>query len=280
MLRDQELHNYLCDKAEALTDEWYESLDKNKGGVYGSTNPEAIQKIKDQNRAFHLRFCKIFHPDSEDYIASFQDWIESIAGDEAHQTTALEDIIQEFFRTQQQYLKLIENFVHHTPEEVTYQEMMSWTNLIVESINQIILEFTLQHSRVAERRLHAQQEMIIEMSAPVISLTKDIGFLPLVGEINTHRAQVVFGQTLTQSANQQLKKLFIDVSGVPIIDTMVAQQIFQLISGLRLIGVQTAMSGISPQIAQTAVQLGLNFKDIEIYSTLAQAMKAEEFSGQ
>ncbi|MFB1082553.1 STAS domain-containing protein [Jeotgalibacillus sp. JSM ZJ347] len=278
MPREKELHTFLCNKADMLTEEWYDSLDKSKGGVYGSTDPDAIQKIKGQNNAFHRRFCNIFQADSEDYIESFQDWIESIAMDEAHQSTALEDIIQEFFRTQQQYLNLIETFVLQTSEEVTYQEMMKWTKKVVESINQIIFEFTLQHSKVAERRLHAQQEMIIEMSAPVISLTKDIGFLPLVGEITTHRAQVVFSQTLTQSANQQLKKLFIDVSGVPIIDTMVAQQIFQLISGLKLIGVQTAMSGISPQIAQTAVQLGLNFKDIEVYSTLAQAMKAEKFN--
>ncbi|MBM7578619.1 STAS domain-containing protein [Jeotgalibacillus terrae] len=280
MLRDQDLHTFLCNKAESLTEEWYESLDKSRDGVYGSTNPEAIQKIKSQNRDFHLRFCHIFKPDNEDYFEGFRDWIESIAIDEAHQTTPLEDIISEFFRTQQQYMKVIEEFVLKSSEETSYQQVMAWTNKVVDSINQIILEFTVQHSKAAELRLHAQQEMIIEMSAPVISLTKEIGFLPLVGEINTHRAQVVFGKTLTQSANQQLKKLFVDLSGVPIIDTMVAQQIFQLISGLKLIGVQTALSGISPQIAQTAVQLGLNFKDIEIYSTLSQAMKAEEFSGQ
>ncbi|WP_404406960.1 STAS domain-containing protein [Jeotgalibacillus malaysiensis] len=279
MLRNHELHTFICDKADALTEEWYESLDKSKSGVYGSTDPEAIQRIKSQNNAFHKRFCKIFQDDNERYIEIFQDWIESIAIDEAHQSTALQAIIQEFFRTQQQYLNLIEEFVLQSSEEMTYQEMMTWTKRVVDSINHIILEFTIQHSKAAERRLYAQQEMIIEMSAPVISLTKDIGFLPLVGEINTHRAQVVFGKTLTQSANQQLKKLFVDLSGVPIIDTMVAQQIFQLISGLKIIGVQTALSGISPQIAQTAVQLGLNFKDIEIYSTLAQAMKAEEFNG-
>ncbi|TFD99470.1 STAS domain-containing protein [Jeotgalibacillus salarius] len=280
MPRDHELHIYLCDKAETLTEEWYESLDKSRDGVYGSTNPEAIQRIKDQNNAFHMRFCQIFKPDHEHYIESFQDWIESIAVDEAHQSTPLEDIIQEFFRTQKQYLKLIENFVLQSSEEVSYQQMMAWSNKVIESINQIILEFTLQHSKAAERRLRAHQEMIIEMSAPVISLTKEIGFLPLVGEITTHRAQVVFGETLTQSAQKQLNKLFIDLSGVPIIDTMVAQQIFQLISGLRIIGVQTALSGISPQIAQTAVQLGVNFNDTEIFGTLAQAMQAEKFSGQ
>lgn len=59
---------------------------------------------------------------------------------------------------------------------------------------------------------------------------------------------------------------------MPIIDTMVAQQIFQLIYGLKIIGVETALSGISPVIAQTAVQLGIQFDGIEVYGTLAQAM--------
>lgn len=144
---------------------------------------------------------------------------------------------------------------------------------MVDAIHSIILEFTKQHAKASVSRLNAQQEMIVEMSAPVISLTDEIGFLPLVGEISTYRAHVIFEKTLNQCVEKQLQKLFIDLSGVPIIDTMVAHQIFQVINGLKLIGVETALSGISPQIAQTSIQLGLNFNDIKIYNTLKQAVK-------
>jgi rsbT co-antagonist protein RsbR len=68
----------------------------------------------------------------------------------------------------------------------------------------------------------------------------------------------------------------VDLSGVPVIDTMVAQQIFHLIKGLKIIGVKTALSGISPVIAQTAVHLGIKFIDIEVYNTLAQALKQND----
>lgn len=76
-----------------------------------------------------------------------------------------------------------------------------------------------------------------------------------------------------QCREQKSEKLFIDLSGIAIIDTVVAHQIFQVISGLKIIGIETALSGISPEIAQTAVQLGVNFKNIKVYNTLAQAMK-------
>ena len=111
------------------------------------------------------------------------------------------------------------------------------------------------------------------MSAPVILLAKKTGMLPLIGEITPHRAEIMFEKALAQSSKHNLEKLFIDLSGVPLIDTMVAQQVFQLIKGLEIIGVQVALSGISPVIAQTAVQLGIKFIDIEVYNTLAQALK-------
>lgn len=276
MLRDQALHNYLCNKAETLTEEWYQSLDKNRTGVYGSKNPDVIQKVKAQNTEFHLQFCKLFEESNTAYIEDFQDWIKTIANDDAHLNTPLEEIIEEFFRTQKQYLKLIEEYILQHEESISISIVMVWSQGIVDAINQIILQFTNQHTQAAENRLNAQQEMIIEMSAPVILLSKDVGFLPLIGEINTHRAQVIFEKALAQSSDRHLRKLFVDLSGVPIIDTMVAHQIFQLISGLKLIGVQTALSGISPEIAQTAVQLGLKFNDIEIHNTLAQAMELEK----
>lgn len=225
--------------------------------------------MKAQHTEFHLQFCKLFEESNTAYIEDFQDWIKTIANDDAHLNTPLEEIIEEFFRTQKQYLKLIEEYVLQHEESISISIVMVWSQGIVDAINQIILQFTNQHTQAAENRLNAQQEMIIEMSAPVILLSKDVGFLPLIGEINTHRAQVIFEKALAQSSDRHLRKLFVDLSGVPIIDTMVAHQIFQLISGLKLIGVQTALSGISPEIAQTAVQLGLKFNDIEIHNTLA-----------
>lgn len=74
---------------------------------------------------------------------------------------------------------------------------------------------------------------------------------------------------------KKVTQLYIDLSGVAVIDTMVAHQLFSLIEALRLIGVSSTLSGIRPEIAQTAVQLGLSFEDISLRSTLASAIASD-----
>nr|WP_249023502.1 STAS domain-containing protein [Planococcus salinarum] len=78
---------------------------------------------------------------------------------------------------------------------------------------------------------------------------------------------------LEQSIKQQLDTLYIDLSAVAIIDTMVAQQIFQVMTSLKIIGVQSVLSGIRPEIAQTAITLGIDFKDIKVHANLMRALE-------
>lgn len=273
MLKDQDLFEHLSKRTWEMTEEWYRSLDKSKAGVYSSTDPKKVALLKNQNHEFHLRFCAMFQNENQEFVMDFQDWIETIAKDEAHLDTPIVEVIGEFFRTQQQYLEEIEAYALSHKEQVNHERMMEWTKAVVQTISKVIVEFTDKNSKAAEKRMNSQQQMIVEMSAPVILLAKKIGVLPLIGEITPYRAEIMFEKALAQSSKHGLEKLFIDLSGVPLIDTVVAQQVFQLIKGLEIIGVKVALSGISPVIAQTAVQLGIKFIDIEVYNTLAQALK-------
>lgn len=276
MLINKELHEYICDRTWDLTEQWYQTLDKSQGGIYSSKDPEKIETLKKQNHAFHVRFCDMFFKDEEDFLQDFQEWIQEIAEDEEHLSTPLASVMGEFLRTQEQYLELVGEYAAQNKDKVTFDQLRVWNLAVVRTISDIILKFTKQSTSAAQKRLQEQQQIIVEMSSPVILLTKSTGLLPLIGEITSHRAQIVFEKTLEQSSKHNLEKLFIDLSGVPVIDTMVAQQIFQLISGLKIIGVHTALSGISPVIAQTAVHLGIKFIDIEVYNTLAQALKQND----
>jgi len=276
MLKDQDLYEHLSGRTLKMTEDWYSSLNKSKAGVYGTTDPDKIALLKKQNHEFHLRFCTMFEKENKDFVTNFQGWIESIVKDEAHLDTPIVDVIGEFFRTQEQYLNELGKYALENKEQVSHEKLMEWTQAVVQIISKVIVEFTDQNSKAAEKRMNSQQQMIVEMSAPVILLAKKIGMLPLVGEITPHRAEIIFEKALAQSSKHDLDKLFIDLSGVPMIDTMVAQQVFQLIKGLEIIGVQVALSGISPVIAQTAVQLGIKFIDIEVYNTLAHALKQNQ----
>ena len=104
--------------------------------------------------------------------------------------------------------------------------------------------------------------MINELSAPIMPITDGIGILPLVGEIDTHRARTILESVLEQCSALKLSYLFLDISGVPIVDTMVAYQIFKVIDSTKLLGIETIISGIRPEIAQKTL-LGFHIRKIQ-----------------
>jgi rsbT co-antagonist protein RsbR len=111
-----------------------------------------------------------------------------------------------------------------------------------------------------------------ELSVPVVSLFPGVAVLPVVGEIDTNRAKILLDSTLQQCVESEITSLVIDLSGVSYIDTMVAHRIFQLVSTLKLLGVKTTLTGLSPEIAQTSVSLNLNFSEITLKGNLLQAL--------
>ncbi|WP_078381183.1 STAS domain-containing protein [Sutcliffiella halmapala] len=271
MHRNPELHTFLLDKAKNLTEEWYKSLDKsNTSGVYASTNHEVIETLKKQNYEFHLQLCKVFIEEETKFYQGFQKWILTIAQDDQHLCTPVHFTIKEFFKVKEQYLHFIHNFVslHETERD---REVL-WNQMVMRAFDKIVLKYVEEHQKYANQKLQAQQEMIQELSSPVIGLDNNRALLPLVGEIDTSRAKFILEHTLEQCSKLSVNHLYIDLSGVVILDTMVANQIFQLIKALNLIGVETTLSGIRPEIAQTTVQLGLSFDDLCIKSTLAGAL--------
>lgn len=273
MLINEDLHQYLCNSIDELTDEWYKTLDKSKEGVYGTTNPQEVKKLKEQNHEFHRHFCSMFEKDKEDFMMEFDGWIAEVTNDDAHLDTPLPSVIEEFFRTQIQYLDLVGKYAVKNKDTVRHEQVAVWNKAIVEVISKIIQEYTVKSTEATRRRWKKQEALMDKISAPVIRLSEKTALLPLVGEINSSRSEAMFENAMTQATNYSITKLFIDISGVAVIDTLVANQIFQMISGLKLIGVETALSGISPIIAKTAVELGIDFKDIKVYSTLPQALK-------
>ncbi|MBT2655877.1 STAS domain-containing protein [Bacillus sp. ISL-18] len=275
MHRNKELHSFLLAKARDLTEEWYNSLNKNDpSGVYASDDPNVINTLKKQNFDFHLHLCEVFIKEETAFVEEFQKWIHSIAQDPQHLKTPIHFMLREFFRVREQYLDYIKDFVALHMDQFSNEVIDSWNRVIVKAFDKVMLGFVEEHQYYLQRKLSAQRELIQELSSPVISLTNEVALLPLVGEIDTRRANVMLEKALNQCAHLEVDFLVIDLSGVPMIDTMVAHQIFQLIKGLELMGVTSTLSGVRPEIAQTAVQLGLEFNGVSTYSTLRQALNS------
>ncbi|MGC3787521.1 STAS domain-containing protein [Priestia aryabhattai] len=150
-----------------------------------------------------------------------------------------------------------------------FYEIISHFNTIVDDAVQWVSKSYLQD--YTKQIKHAQYA-IDELSIPIVRMTKETGILPLVGDLDTQRAQILMETALTKGSEYQLKWLIIDLSAVPIIDTMVADQLFKVIAGLQLIGVSVVLSGIRSEIAQTMVSLGIAIDHIKTFGSLHQAV--------
>ncbi|WP_394218879.1 STAS domain-containing protein [Halobacillus trueperi] len=125
-----------------------------------------------------------------------------------------------------------------------------------------------------ENTIKTANYAVDELSVPIVRITETVGVIPIVGEIDTKRAQLLMENALKQGEEYELETIILDLSGVSIIDTMVAHQLFKVINSLKLTGVNGIMSGIRPDIVQTMVSLGIDMKGIHTFSSLHRAIQS------
>lgn len=122
-----------------------------------------------------------------------------------------------------------------------------------------------------EQIIQRQQHELLELSTPVVQLWQDVLALPLIGTLDSARTMVVMENLLQKIVDTGASIAIIDITGVPTVDTLVAQHLLKTVAAARLMGADCIISGIRPQIAQTIVHLGVNLEDITTKATLADA---------
>ncbi|HEX4173609.1 MAG TPA: STAS domain-containing protein [Acetobacteraceae bacterium] len=127
------------------------------------------------------------------------------------------------------------------------------------------------YARTREEVIKRQQQELLELSTPVVQLWDGILALPLIGTLDSARTQIVMESLLQQIVASGAEIAIIDITGVPTVDTLVAQHLIKTISAARLMGADCILSGIRPQIAQTIVHLGLELNVIS-KATMADAL--------
>jgi rsbT co-antagonist protein RsbR len=130
---------------------------------------------------------------------------------------------------------------------------------------------TEAYQKGREEVIGRQQQELLELSTPVVVLWEGILALPLIGTLDSARTQVVMESLLQKIVETGAGIAIIDITGVPTVDTLVAQHLLKTVSAARLMGADCIISGIRPQIAQTIVHLGVNLADVITKSTLADA---------
>lgn len=134
--------------------------------------------------------------------------------------------------------------------------------------------FTVEaYQKTREQIILRQERELLELSTPVVQLWTDVLALPLIGTLDSARTQVVMENLLQKLVDTGAAIAIIDITGVPTVDTLVAQHLLKTIAAARLMGADCIISGIRPQIAQTIVHLGVDLQDVITKASLADAFQ-------
>ncbi len=185
----------------------------------------------------------------------------AIAGQDSQQTAAF------IFSLKSPLFTLLQREYEDSPAtlaEQTWEVSQLLDGLAMHTIR------TFQKSR--EAVIKRQQEELLELSTPVVKLWEGVLALPMIGTLDSQRTQVVMESLLQRIVDTGSEIAIIDITGVPTVDTLVAQHLLKTVTAIRLMGADCIISGVRPQIAQTIVHLGLDLQGVVTKANLADAL--------
>nr|WP_205829263.1 STAS domain-containing protein [Bacillus velezensis] len=272
--KDQLLHDYIITHSAELTEKWLKLRRKLRGRFYSADqlSEEMKQLLIEQHTFTNTVIASAFLEDPAVFQHNKEKWAAQVAKSRVEQDAEVHEVVEAIGNSRTVFWEAVTRFMDEHQDIVTNEDARRWNHLVNGSFDQLMTDFTEQFQTLMIARLSSQQELISELSCPVILIADTIGTLPLIGSIDTRRARVILESVPENCVAKRITNLVIDLSGVPIVDTMVAQQLYMLSKTLFLLGIKTVFSGIRPDVAQTSIQLGLDFSEYQTYGSLEQAL--------
>jgi anti-anti-sigma factor len=172
----------------------------------------------------------------------------------------------------------IYNYYRVSNQELTREDFFHLERRVNSSLDTFIKQFSISYNQLKDEILRTQREMVEDLSVPIIPLTKTVSILPLIGTIDTFRANTVNEKVLRQIEVLQIETLIIDLSGVSFLDSAVLNHLFKLFDGIELMGCAAVLTGIRSEIAGSMLKMGLTINNSVIKKgNLQQALEALGF---
>lgn len=157
----------------------------------------------------------------------------------------------------------------HRDDAAKLAELVIGASELLDSLGLKTIE---AYQRSREAVIRRQQDELLELSTPVVKLWDGVLALPIIGTLDSSRAQVMMESLLERIASAEAEIAIIDITGVPTVDTLVAQHLIKTVTAIRLMGSDCIISGVRPQIAQTIVHLGVDLGAVTTKANLADAL--------
>lgn len=271
---NEKLYKAIIENKTALADQWLKLREKNPNSIYSADADGKYEKLlREQNALTTKTIASSLLDDKKEYYENREQWVTIVAKSRADLGTPIYEVLEAVHKFRTVIMNFLDTYVAEQEEAITKQHLLQWNHSIHSTMDFLVQEFSKKYYQITRDRMKAQHELITELGAPIIPIGDTIAVLPLIGDIDTERAQRILETVPAKCIENQVNKICIDLSGVPIVDTMVAQQIYSIIQTLSLLGIKTVLSGIRPEVAMTSVQLGIDLKGIKTFNTLQQALQ-------
>ncbi len=259
----------LKDHEEDLLGEWISLQLKALGRRSGAADERSLRT---HSRDFLEVFSKAAQADGSGNVQSPQwapvrDLLGALAATRAKEGFTPSETASFIFSLKEPLFKFLRREI--TDPEVLAEEMWS-TGLVLDKLGLLTTEV---NQKTREEVIARQQQELLELSTPVVRLWDNILALPLIGTLDSSRTQVVMQNLLEAIVATRSDIAIIDITGVPTVDTLVAQHLLKTVAAARLMGADCIISGIRPQIAQTIIHLGVDLSEVITKATMADAFQ-------
>jgi rsbT co-antagonist protein RsbR len=227
------------------------------------------RELREQSRDFLQQFTAALQLDSRNTEASawkpVKDLLAKLSRSRATQGFTPVETATFVFSLKQPLFDLLRQELKEADKLAEGNWLMT---VLLDKLGLYTTEIYQQNRELVIKR---QQEELLELSTPVVELWDNIVALPLIGTLDSARTQVVMENLLQKIVENEAMIAIIDITGVPTVDTLVAQHLLKTVAAARLMGADCIISGMRPQIAQTIVHLGVNLSEVVTKATLADA---------
>lgn len=260
---DQKYVDIILDNSDKIIREWMEIVSDGKVKDYSSAISDEV--IEQMNREFINIIFSSLHETLEktnERLSTFSKRVVNLGWPLGYLTEGMQAI---------RGLCMKEIFDHiDSTNKSEFIDLMNHVNSWVDPIKiRLINEYSNNWNNI----ISLQKVALQELSAPLIPVMDGITVMPLVGTIDTERAKLIMENLLNGVIKNQAEVVLIDITGVPVVDTMVAHHIIQAAEAVRLIGATCILVGIRPEIAQTIVNLGIDLTNFPTKSSLKKGFE-------
>lgn len=268
------IYEYLIANSANISQKWFQMRDANRPkSIYSAQSDPKTEKMLQEQHTFTIEtIASAFLDDKRIFEEKLDIWANTVAKSRVDTMTPIHEVLAALGRTRSVVWDYIKAYCLENKSTVSVDDALHWAAILQETFERLYQEFSKLYFELLLETIASRKDLLLELGSPIIPITNNVGVLPLVGDLDEDRAENIMESVPQKCNKEHISHLFIDFSGVTVLNETVVHYIYNLVDVLRLLGIKTSFSGIGPKSAMLSVQMGINLKRVYSYNTLQQAL--------